>query len=359
MNNTNQTLLEQMMISDIDIDDRKNILFFSNEDVQNLLRCRSVIEQYIDDIVSEFYSHQTQQPEISLLIGDLGTLEKLMRAQRTYILDMFSGEYDSEYVNNRLRIGLVHKRIGVSPKLYLAAIHYLKTIIFNYIKNHIDCKISTNDLTVSIDKIFLFDVTLVFEMYIKSMVSEVDVMKDRAENYAKSLEDKVRNRTKQLEEMARTDSLTGLLNVRSLDDFLGRALKAAQRRSEPLTIIYFDVNDFKKVNDSFGHQRGDDILRVIGSSLRSIARVEDGCFRYGGDEFCIVLSNCSGSCANDKFLGRLREKLDESDYDISISCGVYQTGPDEYLDPKTLIKMADERMYIAKKAFKEMKKEPS
>jgi diguanylate cyclase (GGDEF)-like protein len=54
----------------------------------------------------------------------------------------------------------------------------------------------------------------------------------------------------------------------------------------------FDVNDFKQINDTQGHQRGDEILRIVGSAIKDAARVEDSCIRYGGDEFCIILVNC-------------------------------------------------------------------
>jgi hypothetical protein len=86
----------------------------------------SKIEPHIDALVDKFYTLQTGITEIALLIGDADTLTRLRAAQRRYILDLFSGLYDLEYVNNRLRIGLVHKRIGVEPKLYLAAINTLK-----------------------------------------------------------------------------------------------------------------------------------------------------------------------------------------------------------------------------------------
>ena len=152
--------------------------------------------------------------------------------------------------------------------------------------------------------------------------------------------------------MSRTDALTGLLNVRNLQDIVTTALRSAQRRSEPVTAIYIDVNDFKQINDTQGHQRGDEILRIVGSAIKDAARVEDSCIRYGGDEFCIILVNCREEQAKDLFVDRLIRRIKEKLVDVTISIGVAQTGPNEYVDASALIRLADERMYIAKQAHK-------
>ena len=126
MRRTQQTLLEQMQLGDIEIARRKQLLGLDEDGLHLLSSQRALIEDNIDIIVDEFYEKQTEIDEISLLIGDADTLKRLRSAQRIYVLNLFSGRYDSEYVNNRLRIGMVHKRIGVEPKLYLSAVWSLK-----------------------------------------------------------------------------------------------------------------------------------------------------------------------------------------------------------------------------------------
>ncbi|EGR1265435.1 GGDEF domain-containing protein, partial [Vibrio cholerae] len=279
-------------------------------------------------------------------------LSRLRSAQRRYILDIFSGLYDLEYVNNRLRIGLVHKRIGVEPKLYLSAIHALKELLHRTIQNEAPANVDTTLVIDALDKLLLFDITLVFETYIRSLVSEIETAKDKSEQYARSMEEKVKERTLQLEEMSRTDALTGLLNVRHLPEILTTTLRGAQRRSEPVTVIYIDVNDFKQINDTQGHQRGDEVLRSVGKAIKDIARAEDSCIRYGGDEFCIILSNCRAEHAREQFADRLVQRIKEVLGDVTLSIGVSQTGPNEYLDANTLIRMADEQMYAAKQERK-------
>ncbi|MES2047290.1 MAG: GGDEF domain-containing protein [Pseudomonadota bacterium] len=352
MNQTEQTLLEQMRITEFEVDNRKSLFSFTQADVKVLLSYKRYIEDHIDMLVAEFYRLQTSIPEIALLIGDADTLARLRNAQRKYILDLFIGVYDLEYVNNRLRIGLVHKRIGVEPKLYLSAVQTLKDLLNRSIINTVKDLLEQQALLSALDKLLLFDVSLVFETYIRSLVSEIETAKDKSEQYAHSMEEKVRERTRQLEEMSRTDSLTGLLNVRHLEGSITTILRTAQRRAEAVTAIYLDIDDFKKINDTNGHQRGDDILRFIGTAIKSIARSEDACVRYGGDEFCVILPNCTEEQALEIFVNRLKNKIKEEFSDLSLSFGIVQTGPKEYLDASNLIRMADERMYVAKQKNK-------
>ncbi|HEG4448753.1 protoglobin domain-containing protein [Aeromonas hydrophila] len=352
MNPTEQTLLEQMRITEFEIAHRKELLLLDERDFALLASYRPKIEPHIDALVDKFYTLQTGITEIALLIGDADTLTRLRAAQRRYILDLFSGLYDLEYVNNRLRIGLVHKRIGVEPKLYLAAINTLKGLLIEDIFTQIDHEPDRITMLTALDKLFLFDITLVFETYIRSLVSEIESSKEKSEIYAKSLEEKVRERTQQLEEMSRTDALTGLLSVRHLQENLTRTLRTCQRRAEPVVIAYLDIDDFKQINDSQGHQRGDEILRIVGDCIRKVSRAEDCCFRYGGDEFCLILPNCNEEQARDVYLQRLTNALAEQISDVTLSIGLVQTGPVQFDEGNSLIRLADERMYAAKKAMK-------
>jgi diguanylate cyclase (GGDEF)-like protein len=354
MNPTEQTLLEQMRITEFDIAHRKELLLLNEDDFSRLASYRPNIEPHIDALVDKFYEMQTGITEIALLIGDADTLTRLRTAQRRYILDLFSGLYDLEYVNNRLRIGLVHKRIGVEPKLYLAAINTLKGLFIEDIFTQIEHEQDRIAMLTALDKLFLFDITLVFETYIRSLVSEIESSKEKSEIYARTLEEKVRERTQQLEEMSRTDSLTGLLSVRHLQENLTRTLRTCQRRAEPVVIAYLDINDFKQINDTQGHQRGDEILRIVGDCIRKVSRAEDYCFRYGGDEFCLILPNCNEDQARNVYLQRLTNALKEQVDDVTLSIGMVQTGPMQFDEGHSLIRLADERMYAAKRAMKQV-----
>ena len=89
--------------------------------------------------------------------------------------------------------------------------------------------------------------------------------------------------------LARVDALTGLGNRRALDEALQRERERAARYNTPLSLILADLDDFKTINDRHGHPAGDEILRAVSAALASSTRSPDECFRWGGDEFAVVL----------------------------------------------------------------------
>jgi len=111
-------------------------------------------------------------------------LRRLHASQRQYVLDLFSGCTDQHYVNNRLRIGFVHKKIGVEPKLYLAAVRTLKDILFKALRRCISNPATLERTFQALDKLLYFDTTLVFDTYTRSLVSEIETERDRVEVYA-------------------------------------------------------------------------------------------------------------------------------------------------------------------------------
>lgn len=350
MRQTDQTLLEQLRITDLELETRKALYGLTQHDVEVLTSVRGTVEQRLDIVVDRFYEAQTAVPDIALLIGDADTLVRLRNAQRRYLQGLFTGSYNLEYVNNRLRIGLVHKRIGVEPKLYLAAVHTLESLLIADLADVLDDPALLQRVTSSLRKLVMFDIALVFETYIRSLVAEIETSKDRSEAYARSLEDKVRERTLQLEAMNRTDSLTGLISGRHLRAELADALYRASRRLEPVAVAYLDIDGFKQINDTQGHAGGDAVLSRLGTTIREIAREEDLCFRNGGDELCIVLPNCTSDGAQSTFVSRLVERLAEVAPEVTISAGCADTGSPDYLGPDELIQAADAAMYEAKRA---------
>jgi len=349
MNRTSTTLLEQMQISDLEINNRMELLGLDKNTLKLLSNNKLFIEDNIDMIVDEFYEKQTEIDEISLLIGDADTLMRLRNAQRKYVLDLFSGHYDSEYVNNRLRIGMVHKRIGVEPKLYLSAVKTLKKLIAKALTSNINKNNGDLGETLNaLDALFYFDTTLIFDTYIDSLVGEIKSAKRKAEAYAKSLEEKVAERTQQLEELARLDPLTGIYNQRALQEVLRRELSVAKRRDSKLSLVYFDIDNFKDINDVQGHIKGDEVLKHIGKALLDNTREVDVACRYGGDEFCLILPECDTQGARD-VCAKVINDFTERYPDFSLSMGVSSIESNEHIDTETLIKNADKKMYMAKK----------
>jgi len=347
MYNTTKTLLEQLQFNEFEIARRKELLGFGDADVALLLSCKGVVTENIDAIVADFYVRQTEVEEIALLIGDADTLGRLHSAQRIYVLSLFEGYYDLDYVNNRLRIGMVHKRIGVEPKLYLSAVKVLKDTISTALEQHIEDALHLREVLGALDKLLYFDTTLVFDTYIRGLLAEVESARNKALSYAQDLEVKVAERTRQLQEVAQHDGLTGLFNQRSLFDFLRRELNVAKRHKRPFALAYLDIDSFKQINDTKGHFAGDEILRITGEAIQDVCRTIDFPCRYGGDEFCLALPDSTLGAAR-IVCERLIEKLASRLGDISVSIGIVQTGPDELMEPDALLRAADAKMYEAK-----------
>jgi len=198
-----------------------------------------------------------------------------------------------------------------------------------------------------IDKLIYFDTTLVFDTYIDSLVGEIENAKRRTEVYAKGLEEKVAQRTQELEKLAKLDPLTNLYNRRVMQELLQRDLARARRHKSPLTVVYFDLDDFKSVNDTQGHLKGDEVLKYIGQYLLENIREIDIPCRYGGDEFCIILPDCeldSAFTICEKLIAAFEQQYPE----LHLSFGLIAAPLDSTVDAEELINRADKKMYQAK-----------
>ncbi len=154
-----------------------------------------------------------------------------------------------------------------------------------------------------------------------------------------------------LERLAFEDSLTGLANRRALDERLEAALERAEITGRPVSLLVFDIDGMKEVNDRFGHDTGDEALIAVADGLRhSIAGVEGGlAFRLGGDEFCILLAGHDGEAAAKVAQDALNLLQASSGRRLTASCGVATTGPG-VARPKELFRSADGAQYAAKRA---------
>ncbi len=152
------------------------------------------------------------------------------------------------------------------------------------------------------------------------------------------------------------DGLTDINNKRYLMEFLDRELARSARYHRPLTLILFDIDLFKAVNDEHGHLAGDYVLRDLAACIRAVVRKEELFARYGGEEFAIVLpeSTLEGAV---HLAERIRLMIANRAFDfenktfrLTISLGIATTSGDSGLTPPDLIRQADEKLYQAKKA---------
>jgi diguanylate cyclase (GGDEF)-like protein len=155
--------------------------------------------------------------------------------------------------------------------------------------------------------------------------------------------------------LANTDGLTGLATRRVLFDDLKREWSRAGRYHTPLSCVMIDIDYFKRINDNYGHQAGDEVLRQLGQILSSGVRTSDFVGRYGGEEFCVVLPETSEEQAvvwADRMRARIADQrivVGETTLDITASFGVAERLADTST-PEVLVDMADQALVVAKRS---------
>jgi len=154
---------------------------------------------------------------------------------------------------------------------------------------------------------------------------------------------------------ARTDELTGLCNRRAFFDYSKRLFAVAQRYGTPLSVVMFDIDHFKRINDVFGHHVGDAVLKRVARVAREHTREADVLARYGGEEFILTLPNTGATDALGvaehirESIARSQETLEDPEASVTISSGVAEMlrGGDTL---EQLIQRADQALYAAKRA---------
>jgi diguanylate cyclase (GGDEF)-like protein len=165
---------------------------------------------------------------------------------------------------------------------------------------------------------------------------------------------------RELEDIAFHDPLTGLYSRHMLREFIEREISRTYRQERPLAMVVMDIDHFKDVNDAFGHDAGDQVLKVLAQLFRDSCRRSDMAARYGGEEFVAVLPNTDLKSANtwaERMRAKTADKLRKPDgTSVTISLGVagieFDAAPGEdavgHLKPEELFKKADEVLYLAK-----------
>ena len=158
-----------------------------------------------------------------------------------------------------------------------------------------------------------------------------------------------------LQEKARIDALTGLHNRAQLDDALVAATSAFHRTGQSFALVMIDLDHFKKINDTYGHGVGDEVLRRVGASIRASCRPYDTACRFGGDEFGVILAQADIACGkviSGRILGRINDiKIRAGGDEIKVACSgglASAAGMPIDFEPADLLKTSDEALYSAK-----------
>jgi diguanylate cyclase (GGDEF)-like protein len=161
---------------------------------------------------------------------------------------------------------------------------------------------------------------------------------------------------KELQRLSTTDGLTGLANRRFFDEISAREWRRCERMKKPMSLVMVDVDHFKKYNDTYGHQGGDECLKSVAAQVaRAAPRASDLAARYGGEEFVLVLGETTMDGAK-WVANNIRQHVADLQMPhiasnighVSVSCGVASVLPLEGQEFETLLKFADEALYKAK-----------
>jgi two-component system cell cycle response regulator len=159
-----------------------------------------------------------------------------------------------------------------------------------------------------------------------------------------------------VESLALLDSLTRLYNRRFLDSYLPTELSRAGRNCQPLTVAMLDLDGFKRVNDTYGHAVGDQVLREAAELLTTVVRRQDVLARYGGDEFAVIMPG-SGRAVSEAVLKRVMRRFDEHPFrvddgraavKVSLSAGLATYPHDADSAPELLV-AADRALYRSRR----------
>lgn len=192
----------------------------------------------------------------------------------------------------------------------------------------------------------------------KIFAINVDYYENKEDYYVFSLTDitKIKEKSNLLEYQASHDKLTGLFNRNKFDEIYSKELKRAKRYNNNLSMILFDIDNFKSVNDNFGHQIGDEVLKEISKVLLNNIRETDICVRWGGEEFLILLPQTDlfgAQAVAEKLRTNIKEEpLTQKELIITASFGVSQMN--ELDDENLFVSRCDKLLYKAKNSGKDI-----
>lgn len=184
----------------------------------------------------------------------------------------------------------------------------------------------------------------------EQLVLELQESKEKAEHFANEL----REANLQLQELAFRDGLTNLYNHRYFQETLGKEMARSKRYNRPLSLILFDIDFFKKVNDTYGHPAGDQVLINLAEAISSAVRPNDIIARYGGEEFAVILPE-TNQTGMKVFAERMRRCVEavtttfkDSPIKVTISGGGTEYSPDSEVSQQELLDTADRGLYMSK-----------
>lgn len=257
---------------------------------------------------------------------------------------------------------------NVGTGLYMNSLEDMVVVRQNNLKNRLKTVTLRTIVIVGILIIGSFIITFVFARFTVSLFSQYNQhirdATDKLKNLNLSLEKKVRSKTKELEkknseleQIATVDSLTDIYNRRYFDFIFNKEWYRHMRNNKEISLIMCDIDFFKQYNDAYGHQKGDDCLKIVGNIIKKTCkRPTDIPVRYGGEEFALILpqTNLDGAITiardlqNEIIAHNIIHECSSISKMLTFSFGVSSVIPEKGKDYAFLLKLADDALYRAK-----------
>ncbi|MFA6922549.1 MAG: diguanylate cyclase, partial [Gallionella sp.] len=382
-------LLNQIGIDKTEIERRQQFLSFDERDADALIAMHQMLQTHRERLTEVFYEHLLRFPEIRPLLGDEAKLSRLKQAQSSYFAELTAGNYDLAYVENRLHIGLVHQRVGLTPKWYMSAYcKYLSEVMPLVQSHYADEPERGIDANRALLKVVFFDMGLALDTYFhaehkalmlarsyteqivsnmpigfivldaagkirlanntvlrmfdlskawqgktigsfldvrsldeivtrvqksgihcndfgfdrnnnsgtRAYLADISQAKIGDENLVLFMVQDITIRKQSEDEIHRLafyDPLTQLPNRRLLNERLMQSMSLSSRSGKHGALMFIDLDNFKTLNDTQGHDIGDLLLKEVAHRLLRNVREGDTVARLGGDEFVVALESLS------------------------------------------------------------------
>lgn len=303
-----------------------------------------VIRPNAESIADSFYDSLVRIDGFDDIVNKHSDSSRLKDTQKRYLLSLGVDFDKHEYFEERLRIGSVHHRIGIPQSLYQCSFQWLQCLLMQHIPERIRRDPAAfEQLMQFILKITALDMSLAVESYCAAEMVGLE----------KSL-NSVCGEREEFHRLAVTDWLTDLHNHSYSRQYLAEAIQRARTEQKPLCVIMADLDHFKRINDTYGHLVGDQVLRITAARMMSGARAGDEITRYGGEEFLFVLQDTAiaeGKDVAERMRARIKSDAMHSkrtEMKVTMSLGVAQAREGDDVD--TLINRADAALYAAKHA---------
>jgi two-component system cell cycle response regulator len=253
---------------------------------------------------------------------------------------------------------MTSRKIEIAVALFLAAILGAAGLVYEVYRQfalHADA-MGAADTAGYVEVLYLCTEALLTSACAIALLFVLPFLRAQSREHGKlhTLTAVLRRRSREMEQAALTDVLTGLTNRRYFDEALAQYLEAFDRIGRPVGLMILDLDHFKGINDAYGHDVGDEVLRTVAKCLMEYTRFHDIVARLGGEEFAVVVPNMNGRDLSE-FADRLRLAVERLSMDvgnvrlrITMSVGLAMAKSGE--DAAALYKRADINLYNAKQA---------